>query len=359
MIEVEELLREGQLVQRRSVGWGALLLVAALILGLLGVGGTLLYSMRSESPEAAPLEEIDYPGPPSAQVTVVEVRPGETLTQIGESLTEAGVVKTAQAFTRVAQYSDEAQSIQPGYYTLHLYQPGESALEEMLSPLSREGSRVVIPEGLTVSQTYQLVSQARGIPIEDLESAGAQLVTRGLPLGAESLEGLLAPGSYDFDPRAGASEVVEKMLQRFQDETLPLLEGSPDPYQTLIIASIVEEEAGLAADRGKVARVIVNRLEDGMRLQMDSTINYLRGDSKAHLSEADLEVSSPYNTYRNTGLPPTPISAPSQGSLQAALAPEPGEWVYFVASGGGASTFTVSYEEFLAAKEKAQAEGVY
>ncbi len=132
------------------------------------------------------------------------------------------------------------------------------------------------------------------------------------------------------------------------------------PYEVLITASLVEKETAFPADRAKVARVVYNRLKAGMPLQFDSTVNYSRTDKKLRLSLSDLEQDSAYNTYRSTGLPPTPIDSPGRASLEAALQPEPGDFLYFVATGrDGSSLFTSDYHAFLAAKAKAQAEGIY
>ena len=132
------------------------------------------------------------------------------------------------------------------------------------------------------------------------------------------------------------------------------------PYQVVTIASLVEAETPLDSDRGKVARVVLNRLAAGMPLQLDSTINYVRAERKARLSLEDITVASPYNTYKNKGLPPTPINSPGLKALQAALAPAEGNWIYFITiDKAGHSLFTNSYQAFLAAKAKAQRDGVY
>ncbi|MGZ6791992.1 MAG: endolytic transglycosylase MltG, partial [Mycobacteriales bacterium] len=132
------------------------------------------------------------------------------------------------------------------------------------------------------------------------------------------------------------------------------------PYDVVKIASLVEAETPLDADRAKVARVVLNRLAKGMPLQLDSTVNYVRTERRARLSLSDIEVESPYNTYLHKGLPPTPIDSPGEKALAAALNPEAGDWIYFITiDKAGHSLFTSSYSEFLKAKAKAQRDGVY
>jgi UPF0755 protein len=189
----------------------------------------------------------------------------------------------------------------------------------------------------------------------------------GLPSYAQNQpEGFLFPATYDVEPGTGAVEALQMMTEKFAEEASVVdLEGRAkalglSPYQALVVASLVEAESPRAEDRPKVARVVLNRLAKGMPLQFDSTINYVREERKARLSLADIGVDSPYNTYRNRGLPPTPINSPGRQSLEAALSPAAGDWIYFVAiDKQGRSFFTSSYQEFLAAKAKAKRDGVF
>jgi uncharacterized YceG family protein len=116
-------------------------------------------------------------------------------------------------------------------------------------------------------------------------------------------------------------------------------------YETVVIASIVQAEADTHEDMGKVARVIYNRLDQGMKLQMDSTINYALNRSTLDTSHADTRTDSPYNTYEHKGLPPTPIGNPGEDAIDAAIAPPKGDWLYFVTVAPGDTRFTDSYEE--------------
>ena len=156
------------------------------------------------------------------------------------------------------------------------------------------------------------------------------------------------------------------MVERYREAATELeLEARAErlgrtPYEVLVTASLIEKETAFAGDRSKVARVVYNRLDDGMPLQFDSTVNYIRTEKKARLSLDDLKQESDYNTYQNTGLPPTPIDSPGAEAIEAALSPAEGDYVYFVTiDEDGRSLFTADYDEFINAKNKAKAEGVY
>jgi len=147
---------------------------------------------------------------------------------------------------------------------------------------------------------------------------------------------------------------LEVVLDRYQLSTAP---QGLDPYQLLIVASMVEREAKVDADRPRIATVIYNRLRRDMPLQIDATVEYAVGHSR--LTAGDLRSSSPYNTYRHVGLPPTPIASPGEASIKAALQPADGDWLYYViATERGEHAFTASYQEFLRLKADAQAKGL-
>jgi UPF0755 protein len=189
----------------------------------------------------------------------------------------------------------------------------------------------------------------------------------GLPPYARNRpEGFLFPATYDVEPGTAAVDALRQMTEKFAEVAAGLdLETRAaalhlTPYQVVIIASIIEDETALDADRPKVARVVLNRLARNMPLQLDSTVNYVRTQKKARLTLADIAVESPYNTYAHTGLPPTPIDSPGERALDAALSPATGDWLYFVTiDKQGNSLFTNDDQEFLRAKAKAQREGVY
>jgi UPF0755 protein len=309
----------------------------------------------------------DYTGAGSGEVTV-QVPRGASLAGIGDVLETAGVVKSAGAFTRVAKDEPRAMKIQPGYYKLRSQMKAALALDLLLDPRSRLLSRVTIPEGTSLDRTLQLIAKnVSDVPLTSLREAAANPAALDLPEWAGGkLEGLLFPATYDFEPGSSAVDVLRTMVDEFEirAERLQLVERAAalklTPYQALVVASLVEGETGKESDRGKVARVVYNRLAKPMRLQFDSTVKYayaLKGENKTRLFYRDLEIASPYNTYRNDGLPPAPINSPGEAALEATLAPTPGPWLYFVViDKEGNSAFAVTAEEFARLKRQYQQE---
>jgi UPF0755 protein len=199
---------------------------------------------------------------------------------------------------------------------------------------------------------------ALGVPAWALEEVG-----RADP--ARRLEGLLMPGRYDVDPGAPAVDVLHGLLatSAARLEAAGLVAGAQrigsTPYQVLTIASLVEKEA-ITPDMPKVSRVIYNRLGAGRRLELDSTVNYPLDLQALRTTADDRARPGPYNSYAVTGLPPTPISAPGQAAIEAALAPEPGPWLYFVrCHADGTSCFAETYAQHTDNVRAAQASGAF
>ncbi|WP_155060400.1 endolytic transglycosylase MltG [Streptomyces blattellae] len=214
-----------------------------------------------------------------------------------------------------------------------------------------EPASLVIPEGWRAGQVYDAVDKALERPPGTTKKSLAKANLR-LPVDAEgNPEGYLFPATYPIDekatPEALLSTMVDTANQRFNG--VPIAAGAQrnamNVYQAVTIASIVQAEAATKADMGKVARVIFNRLERGMPLQMDSTINYALNRSTVKTTLDDLRIESPYNSYQRMGLPPTPIDSPGEEALRAAATPTPGDWLYFVTVKRGDTRFTADYAE--------------
>ncbi|MGH9004636.1 MAG: endolytic transglycosylase MltG, partial [Acidimicrobiia bacterium] len=220
--------------------------------------------------------------------------------------------------------------------------------------------RVVVPEGSRLAEVVGIIARSSDIPRKEVVAALGDDAAIGLPPYAEGHpEGYLFPATYVVDPGTTASSLVRQMVGRFHQAAEGVgLESrgkalGVTPAEAVVVASLVEGEARHAEDFGKVARVVYNRLDEGMRLQFDSTINYALDADKTTVSLQDLEANSPYNTYRHTGLPPGPISSPGEAALEAALDPPKGDWLYFVTvDDAGTTKFTSDYQEFLRFKEE-------
>ncbi|MFN8127738.1 MAG: endolytic transglycosylase MltG [Candidatus Nanopelagicales bacterium] len=301
----------------------------------------------------------DYSGAGSGEVTV-QVKEGETLADIGSTLKENGVVASVQSFIDAAAANSEAQSIGPGYYQMSQHMSGEEAVKRMLDPASRVVIRVVIPEGLREDQVVRRLSEASKIPKAKFEAVLKDAGSLGLPKWAKgNAEGFLFPATYEFAPDSTPKDMIAAMISRWNEsaDTLQFTQNAKEtgysPYEVMIIASLVQAE-GHPNDYGKVSRVIYNRLAAGMPLQLDATVNYVLKKSEINLSPDQIATDSPYNTYKNTGLPPTPINQPGEAAMTAALQPDEGDWLYFVAVNPdtGETKFTSDYNEFLQFKKE-------
>ncbi len=355
----------GRPPRRRLPKWVGIGLVLAVLLALFGgaaLGGHALLSSLRGASEA----DGDFPGPGRGSV-LVEVAEGDTAGDIATRLQDKGVVKSAAAFRSAAAADDRSRSVQPGFYHLRAEMRARDALALLLDPASRARTRVTLPEGVPLSDALRRIADATDVPLKDLQAEAQRPQRLGLPAYARGeVEGFLFPATYDVPPGASAREVLTLVVDRFEEAAadLDLVARARalgrTPYEVVTTASLVEEETAFPTDRAKVARVVYNRLRAQMPLQFDSTVNYVREEKRLRLSLADLEVESAYNTYRNRGLPPTPIASPGEEALEAALSPAQGDYIYFVTvDEDGRSLFTRSYEEFLRAKAKAQREGVY
>ena len=342
----------------KPVGLAIVLVVVLALLAGIGLGGRKLYDAAFGAP--------DYSGPGTGTV-VVHVESGDSASDVAATLLSKGVVKSEKAFTNAAKSNARSRTLQPGYYQLRLRMAAAQALSLLLDPASRLRGRVTLPEGIPLAQVVDRLVRFTELKRADVIEALKNPAVLGLPSYAGNRpEGFLFPATYDVEPGTGAVDALQMMTEKFAEEASVIdLEGRAKavgltPYQVVVVASIVEAETPLDADRSKVARVVLNRLAKGMPLQLDSTVNYVREERKARLSLGDISVESPYNTYQNKGLPPTPIDSPGRKALEAALAPADGDWIYFITiDKQGHSLFTSSYQEFLAAKAKAKRDGVY
>ncbi|MGW0911843.1 endolytic transglycosylase MltG [Streptomyces sp. NPDC002784] len=218
----------------------------------------------------------------------------------------------------------------------------------------KKPTTLVIPEGWRSGQIYEAVDKALALPAGSTKKSLAKANLK-LPNDAEgNPEGYLFPATYPLEHN-GKKATPEQLLSYMVDTANKKFNGAPiaagaqrnamNVYQAVTIASIIQAEAATKADMGKVARVVFNRLERGMPLQMDSTINYALNRATLKTTEADTRIDSPYNSYQRMGLPPTPIDNPGEDAVRAAISPTPGDWLYFVTVKPGDTRFTADYAE--------------
>jgi UPF0755 protein len=351
--------------ERRGPRPGLLLLALVLVTvigAVLVVGGGYLVTRAFGGSGTA-----DYVGNGTGLVTV-QVSEGDSASAIGRTLSSAGVVKSAKAFTNAAGDDSRSSGIQPGFYRLRRQMKGTSALALLLEPASKVRSRVIIPEGLPLVQTLSRIAEQSEIPLADLQAAARQPAAIGVPAAAQGrVEGFLFPATYEFGPDATAVQALSAMTRRFGDAAqdvgldLGAKAISRTPLQVVIIASLLEREGKTVEEFGKISRVISNRLARRMPLGLESTLRYaLGGADQTRLvqSQIDRARQSPYDTYRRVGLPPGPIGNPGEAALKAALAPTPGDWLYFVTlPKEDRSVFTNSEREFNQLVARCRAQG--
>jgi UPF0755 protein len=297
------------------------------------VGGAGVVAVQVLKPMVAGLTESkDWTGTGTGRATVV-VHAGDSGRTIGVALQQAGVVKTSKAFADVAADNPQAGSIQPGSYALRTRMSATSALDMLLDPANRTVPRVTVREGLWKTEVIKALSNGTGRPLAEYQAALKNPAALGLPAAAKgNVEGYLFPATYEFEADAGATIQLRTMVAKTLAQLRAVGVAPANAQRVLTVASIVEAEARREADRGKVARVVYNRLARKTKLQMDSTVHYVvqrRGGVAT--SDAERATKSPYNTYYVTGLPAGPIGNPGRASITAAARPTPGPWLYFVA----------------------------
>lgn len=301
-----------------------------------------------------------------SQPVIVDIPEGATVAEMGRTLQEAGVIRSSFIFGLTVRLRGIGGELKAGVYdnmrtnmrlaeALDLLQTGPPP-EEL--PLS-----VTVPEGLRVDQVAEAVSDALGIrPRAFVRAAesGDWAIEPYLPEGTDSVEGFLFPKTYDFPEDVRARAVVRRMLRQFEEEVQGLdwsraEDLGLEPYDVIVMASLIEREAGVPKDRRKISAVIHNRLELGMPLEIDATVQYALPEHKERLTFDDLEYESPYNTYLFVGLPPGPIASPGLASIEAAMNPADGDWLYYVLIDPetGEHAFAETYEEFLEYREQA------
>jgi UPF0755 protein len=324
------------------------------LLGFLAVMGVLAAVAAwfvwnwAQGPETAGGEPVE--------VTIEE---GSSATRIAETLEEAKVVGNALAFRMYMRFNDINADLRAGQYQLETAQPFDSLITELRKGPPAEFVRLTIPEGLNVEQTAEVVGEQTHIPAPDFLAAAVPATARPgiLPENSTTLEGFFYPTTYFVEEKETAQSLVARMVEEFHTQTEDLNLGAENdtgqsPYEILVLASLIEEEAKSAEERDEISAVIHNRLQANMALGIDATIQYaVKKYEGQPLTVSDLAIDSPFNSRTRAGLPPNPIASPRKASIEAALNPADSEAIYYVLSGDCVHhVFTEDYNEFLVAK---------
>jgi UPF0755 protein len=297
----------------------------------------------------------DYHGSGSGSVEVV-IPPGATGVEIGKALEQADVVKTAAAFYQESLHDKRSAMIQPGTFRLRHHMSSGAAMDALLNRANRVETTVVVPEGSRVGEIVEAIVNSSNIKEQDVEDVLDHPDELGLPDGADgNPEGYLFPATYTVDDGMTARDLLRQMVAQTLkvekdlniEERAKALDMSAE--QILTVASILEYEARRDEDYPKVARVLYNRLDEHIPLQLDSTVSYV-SKRKGDVWTTSKERADPsdYNTYQHVGLPPGPIGSPGRKTIEAALNPAQGDWLYFFADKQGVTHFNRSFDAHVA-----------
>lgn len=347
--EVQPSPHVGRLTRRGRIVFGAL---AVLLVVGLGAG---LWVLKQVNPSGGPGEKV-----------AVDIVPGTSVSAVATKLEEKGVITSAGIFRLYLKVRGGTGAIQAGEYELRQNLSMGEAKAALRRGPSIKFQKLTIPEGLTLEAIADRVGELPGRSRDKFLSAAKSGTVRSKyqPSGNTNLEGLLFPDTYLVTDKEDETGIVRRLVNRFDQVADEVGLGGADrpnglsAYQVIVAASLVESEAKVKDDRPLIASVISNRLEKGMKLQIDATVLYAIGHKEKVLYK-DLEVDSPYNTYKIDGLPPTPISAAGKASLEAMLRPTETTYLFYVlADKNGKHAFATTPAEFEALKAEARRKGL-
>lgn len=379
---------EPKYVKRRQRG------LAIFIASIVLIIGAIIYIGVQVSDRDSAATAVDFEGTGNGVTQLVEIPEGSSISQLGPELEERGIVKTDGAFQTAASANPDASTVQPGFYRLQEEMSAESAVAALLDPANRvelldiHGGATLMDVSVIggdvrpgiysqISSVTCIEGSPNCITAEDLEQVGAtaDLAALGVPEWAlepvaargpdpKRLEGLIVPGQYVVNPTLDAegilTDLITRSTQTYNDTGIVERAAAIGltPYELLTAASLVEREAP-AGEFDKVARVILNRLEEPMRLEFDSTVNYGLEEVEVATTDEDRAQETPWNTYAKDGLPETPIAAASVEAIEAMENPAEGEWLFFVTiDRDGTTVFNNTFEEHLEDVQTALESGV-
>jgi UPF0755 protein len=317
---------------------------------LLGIGG-ILYYYQSIGPVNAQNQDV----------VVIEIPKGASTLKIAQILKENHLIKNDLSFRILSKLSKAEGKMQAGRYQMNKGMDATDIIESLIDGSAlRDAVKFTIPEGFELRQIADRLENLGLINREEF----INLANNGdfkykfledIPKGENRLEGFLFPDTYEISKDATEKEILIKMLERFdavftEEDYQRTAELNMTVQEVITLASIIEREAQLETERPIISGIFHNRMNKGMLLQSCATVQYVLGERKVNLSLKDINIDSPYNTYKNIGLPPAPIASPGKASLEAALYPSETDYYYFVVKSDGEHSFSKTYEEHLKAK---------
>lgn len=344
--------------KKRSLLWLKILLPIVLVLGAAGAVGAygwITYEDQIREVLGIPLP-TDYEGTGNGQEVVVAIRSGDIGSDVAVTLHEAGVTMTYDAVYDYLLENPDVGFI-PGNWRLQGEMSARSAVDALQDSANKVTDELLVTEGTVLPNALETIAETTGIPLEEVQAAAADPAAYGLPAEATTLEGFLFPATYELDGTETAADILQMMVT----ETFSRLDALGVPvesrWNTIIMASIIQREAGFNIDDFyKVSRVFQNRIDQGINLQSDATVAYGTGrlDSVWTEPEERADPSNVYNTYANPGLPAGPIGLPGEVAIDAALNPADGPWLFFVPINlaTGETVFTETADEHQAAVDQ-------
>lgn len=295
--------------------------------------------------------------PISSEQMVLKVAPGDNAKVIAGKLFDNGIIRSKSMFVLLAKLRGSDRKLHSGAYSFGGYYNLNQTLT-LLEKGNTESIRITFPEGMSLYKTLKRIERS-GLASYDsllLAATDTAFVYRHTGFKAETLEGFLFPETYSFGLDSSVESILGTMAREIGNR---LNKAGIDPHQTkdfyrvLTLASIVEKESAHPDERDLIAGVFLNRLRINMRLESCPTVDYIlerRGIKREVLTLRDINTPSPYNTYMNGGLPPSPICNPSLEAIQAVLQPQKSSYLYFVSNREGRNDFSSNYQEHLRKK---------
>jgi len=286
----------------------------------------------------------DYKRTSGVDRVEILVEPGDSGSKIAQKLRKAGVIKAEKVFYKIAINDKRSKSISPGIHEIDLRISASAAFEQLLDPKRNRGLFGFV-EGLRKNEILELLAKSNLVSGKYSGNTKIKELYK-----TTNIEGFLFPAQYSIYPGSTFDQAIDQMVDRFYiaAENSGIEKGFKNysPYELLIIASLLQSEGDIN-DFPKIARVIYNRLEIGMPLQINATIDYATNTrGKIRLPYKRLDTNSKYNTYKYRGLPPGPISNPGEKALEATVKPADGDWLYYVTVKPNDTRFTKSFDQF-------------
>jgi UPF0755 protein len=337
-------------------------------LALCAAAALFVYSLLGNGPSLSALSpaNLDAPMSDTPSREKLTIRPGESATEVGNELQERSIIRSALAFRWEVESRGIGNKLEAGEYEVSPSMSTREIVAVLGRGAARPGTAITVIEGWRTEQIADRAEQlhlGRADEIVRLARAPREAGLQPPDPSASTLEGYLFPDTYQLDPNVSSLDLVNAMLKQFNRRVDDgLRQGAATRgltiAQAVTLASIVEREAAVESERPLVASVYLNRLQAGMRLEADPTVQYALaardppaargyGYWKRDLSLQDLQVESPFNTYRVSGLPPGPICSPGLASLQAVVNPAATKYFYFVARGDGTHAFAETHDAHL------------